>query len=206
MHSTQIGPAEALFIFFGFMLGLVIGNVTANDVNRFVANLRGSEERDMSLYAEFKEDAEHAEGRVAHVYEDTLGYKTAGIGHKLVGTEKELAIGTQVTKDQIDIWFKEDYDIVLDSVNTYFPNFEEYPRLAQLAVLNFIFQLGHDAPLKFPRATAAINAQDWAEAANQWEYANVKSRRKSKWYHETQARCLQEVERLRECIPTETPE
>ena len=152
-------------------------------------------------YEEVKKDLEHVEGRENRIYKDTNGYLTGGIGHKLLASElKHWKRGSFIPDDQIDKWFRQDYErIIMKGVQRYFPRFSTYPVKAQLAIVNFLFQLGTDAPLKFPKATAAINAEppDWARAADEWEYANVKLGRKSKWFHQTKNRCIQEVHRLR---------
>ena len=153
-------------------------------------------ETPVSLYEDFKEDATHAEGRVDKVYLID-GVKHAGIGHKLVGDELLWHVGTRVYEEQIDKWFQADYGTALAGAERYFPKFHEYPHLAQLAILNWLYQLGAEAPIHFPHATAAINARDWIEAANQWEYVSKAKLRKSRWYHQTPVRCMQEVERLR---------
>ena len=151
-----------------------------------------------SLYADFKADAIHAEGLVHHVYLDSEGYKTAGIGHRLVGDELKMEVGVRVYDEQIDEWFSKDFSRVLMSMAKHFPEFHTYPRLVELAMCNWIFQLGPDAPEKFPRATEAIRARKWAEAADEWEYADRKMLRKSKWHLQTPSRCEQEADRLRQ--------
>lgn len=165
----------------------------------FVVKVRGDNERretPQMLYDDFKADAEHAEGRLDYVYL-LNGVKHAGIGHKLVGDETKWAVGARVYDEQVDEWFRADYARVMHGVERYFHDFDSYPHLAKLAILNWLYQLGPDAPIKFPHATAAINAEDWITAANEWEYVSKAKLRKSKWFNETPHRCMQECERLR---------
>src|ERR1700754_1038405 len=45
------------------------------------------------------------EGTVDHVYLDSRGFKTAGIGHLLAGSN--LAVGTPVSAEQVTAWFQQ---------------------------------------------------------------------------------------------------
>ena len=87
----------------------------------------------------------------------------------------------------------------LDRVSKYFEDFEEYPHLAKLAILNWIYQRavqGEEAPLESPLVTAAIVAQDWSSAAEHLIYSDKQTKRLSKWQIQYPARCGQEVNRL----------
>ena len=152
----------------------------------------------MSVWDEFAKDIEAAEGRATRVYRDSLGYPTGGIGHRLVGDElEEFPLGEDVSDAQVEKWLDEDTQVVKDSISKYFLNWDDYPHIAQLAVANWIFQLGADAPLQWTRATAAIVVQDWNTAADEFKYADPKVKRLSEWYRETPSRCHEQVERLR---------
>ena len=153
----------------------------------------------MSIYEKFREDAIVAEGHVLHVYRDSLGIPTGGIGHRLVGNELEdYPVNTALTEEQVETWFEQDYRKALMGIAKHFHDWNDYPQLAKLAMLNWCFQLGQNAPEKFPRATKALQERDWATAADEWEFSDPKTMRKSKWMHQTPARCLQEIHRLRE--------
>ena len=93
--------------------------------------------------------------------------------------------------------YEADYRSTLKGIAKHFPDFKDYPHLAQLAMLNWLWQIGPHAPAKFPRATEAIRNRDWARAADEWEYANTRTRRHSDWYNQTPHRCRQESQRLR---------
>ena len=162
----------------------------------------------VSLFLDFKEDATAAEGRQMTVYWEPISAKLhAGIGHLLTTEDlKVYSRGDTLTDAVVDKWFDIDYRKVMMGVAKYFPDFNEYPHLVKLALMNWIYQLGEDAPKKFPRATEAIHKQDWNTAADEWEYASVRTRRHSKWYRETSVRCRQEAERLRHAAKEESGE
>ena len=166
----------------------------------YLIHADNAEEEPVDLKADFKDDITHVEGKRYEVYFEKISAKLhAGIGHKL--TREDLQIytrGDAVTEEQIQTWFEQDYTNVLTGVKHHFPDFDTYPHLVQLALMNFLFQLGEDAPNKFPRATQAIHDRDWNLAADEWIYSVPRVHRFSRWYHQTPQRCLQEANRLRE--------
>ena len=149
-----------------------------------------------SLEVAFKQDAIAAEGRTHTVYSDTRGKLTVGIGHEVTRFDN-LKLGDTITDEQIDEFFDKDYAKVVASLDTHFPNWATWPELAKLAVANFLYQLGPHAPKKFPRATIFLNYGGWNAAADEWLWADRGKMRHSAWYHQTPARCQQEVNRLR---------
>lgn len=147
----------------------------------------------------FYADVTLAEGRVMSVYLEPISKRPhGGIGHLLTPAdfEKGYSIGDALTGEQVMLWFETDYAIAFRAALDTFPDFETFPDLVQLAILNWLWQLGASAPEKFPRATAALHAHDWDTAATEWLYADAKSKRWSQWRLETQHRCEQEAERL----------
>ena len=138
-----------------------------------------------------------AEGRINKVYKDSEGNLTAGVGHLLNADDIRIyKLGDAVINKTIDEWLSEDCDKVIASANRQFPEFDTYPHLVKLAMLNWLFQLGVDATSEFPRATAFLKNRNWHAAALEWKYANVRTRRLSQWYRQTRVRCEQEVDRL----------
>lgn len=153
-----------------------------------------------NLLVEFRTDIILAEGRARRVYLEPISKRLhGGIGHLLTDADfdKGFQIGSDISDAQIQTWFERDYDIALKSAFRHFDEFLTFPDIVQLAVLNWLWQLGAEAPERFPRATAALNNRDWATAADEWLYGNVKVKRWSLWRKETQHRCEQEAERLR---------
>lgn len=170
------------------------------------ARLTAEEKSEMSvridddvLRAEFEADVTLAEGRVMSVYLEPISERPhGGIGHLLTPADfaKGLRIGDVLNDAQVQIWFETDYHIALHGALETFPDFDTFPDLVQLAILNWLWQLGASAPEKFPRATAALQAREWRTAASEWLYADARSKRWSRWRLETQHRCEQEAERL----------
>ena len=182
-----------VIVWFGLRTPDVVG-----DVEQLMAESK-KEVRGVSLYSDFKEDVTAVEGKRLLVYWEPISAKLhGGIGHLLTPTDlKRYARGDMLTEEQVEDWYEVDYKHVIVGVAKHFPDFNDYPHLAKLAIMNFLWQLGQDAPEKFHRATDAIHKQDWNRAADEWEFANVRTRRHSRWYQQTPKRCRQEVSRLR---------
>ena len=174
-----------------FVIAGLIGTI------EFVSSLLAEKEEPVSFKSDFKVDITEAEGRVMHVYKDSRGILTGGIGHKLTSIDRvTLDWEHTVPNETVEQWFDIDYMKMEHGVNKYFPDFDEWPRLAQLAVGNWLWQLGADAPKNFPRATHALQEKRWSDAAEEWLYSNPRTKHWSKWRKETQHRCEQEAERL----------
>ena len=164
---------------------------------RIVTETKDEPEKPMVLFDEVKADLEQAEGRSNKIYK-VAGILHGGIGHKLLPEElKHWKLGDPISDEQIDKWFDHDYHIMMKGVYRYFSDYDDYPFLVKLAIANWLYQLGASAPKDFPLATAAIVAKDWDKAADNWLYANTRTKRFSLWHQQTQHRCEQEVNRLR---------
>ena len=177
---------------------------TAEEPN-MPARVNGKVIRD-SLYDDFEADVILAEGRVMSVYLEPISKRPhGGIGHLLTAADfaKGYAIGDTLTDAQVRDWFDTDYEHAIRGALHTFPDFAGFPRLVQLAILNWLWQLGASAPEKFPRATAALQEHKWRAAAAEWLYADANAKRWSKWRLETQHRCEQEAERLQHAAAAE---
>ena len=164
---------------------------------KFVSDLLAEKEEPVSFKSDFKVDITAAEGRVMHVYKDSLGILTGGIGHKLTSHDREtLDWSHTISNETVAQWFDIDFMKMEHGIKKYFPDFDDWPRLAQLAVGNWLWQLGADAPNNFPHATRALQERRWKDAANEWLYSNPRTMHWSKWRKETQHRCEQEAHRL----------
>ena len=182
-----------VIVWFGLRTPDVVG-----DVEQLMAESK-KEVRGVSLFSEFKKDITHVEGRRMEVYWEPISAKLhGGLGHLLTKPElEEYSRGDPLTDEVVDGWFEIDFRKVLVGVAKYFPQFHEYSLHAQIAICNWLYQLGADAPSHFPRATKAIREKDWNRAADEWLYADPHLLRWSKWRNETPHRCEQEAERLR---------
>lgn len=121
-----------------------------------------------------KESLIRHEGIVYEVYLDSLGYKTAGIGH-LLPRNTQLAVGTPISREQVDYWFEQD---ILEATETakhvlgkeYFNELDDNRKAI---IVNLAFNLGYKLK-DFKNTLAALRAHDYDLAASHLE--------KSKWY------------------------
>jgi GH24 family phage-related lysozyme (muramidase) len=148
------------------------------------------------------------EGNVRHMYRDTEGHVTTGVGHLLrtpADAQKlpwiDGRTGQRATPEQIDAEFdrvigmpeglkaggyREPDGLVLPKalaaalsqqrleneflpgLRRIFPDFDAFPREAQRALVDMVYNLGvAGLGKKFPKMIAACNSGDWATAAEQ---------------------------------------
>lgn len=99
------------------------------------------------------------EGRVPHVYPDSLGYATIGVGH-LVDRRK----GGRLSERIIDLILDEDIDNAIAELDRDLPWWRELSDTRQRVLVNMTFNLGISKLLKFKNTLAAIKSGRWADA------------------------------------------
>ena len=59
-----------------------------------------------------KEQIKRHEGEVLEIYEDSLGYKTLGIGHLCQPQDPEYdwEVGTKVSQEVVDMYYEDDFE------------------------------------------------------------------------------------------------
>ena len=140
------------------------------------------------MYQEFLEHLELREGNVDHVYLDTLGNPTCGVGHLLSIEEcGEYEIGQNVSKTTRDKWLEEDaqkaWDAAAQQVQDL--NIKKPEFIVALGSVNF--QLGTHWMDKFPSAYKALSSKDYDEAICQVSTGSGKDGQ-SKWKEQTPVR------------------
>jgi lysozyme len=134
------------------------------------------------LFVQIKEDLTKHEGCKTTVYLCTEGIPTVGIGHALYGFE-ELAVGDEVSMEQVLEWFKEDCDEALTDCRALFLNFDSLPDQVKRVLVNMAFNLGRSRLGKFKNMVTAVNEGNWNKAAN--EMVN------SRWYNQVGNRSVE---------------
>lgn len=138
---------------------------------------------------------EKHEGRRAAVYTDTDGNLTIGIGLNLdaQGAQETCAScgvdfdglrsGTATLEDtQIDQLFEVQLNAAIYGAQCQVQNFNALPDNAQAVVVDMVFNLGSTGFAKFRKLIAALEAQNFVDAA-----AEIKD---SLWCGQVKTRCL----------------
>lgn len=118
------------------------------------------------------------EGYRPHVYKDSLGIPTIGIGFNLmrpdakkiatqVGVDyNEILSGKQsLSDDQVKEIFKITLTIAYNDAKKWLPGFDGLPKNIKLAVLDLSFNMGYTRLSKFVKTKAFIEAGDYNNAA-----------------------------------------
>ena len=135
-----------------------------------------------------KEDIKRHEGEVLEIYEDSLGYKTLGIGHLCQKGEPEyvLDIGTPVPQEVVDMYFEHDFEKHLEEAVKVFGSedgFYSLPEDIQHVLVNMCFNLGGNRLSKFKNMLEACKEHDWERMAREME--------DSRWFKQVGRRSLE---------------
>jgi lysozyme len=104
------------------------------------------------------------EGYVDHVYLDSRGFPTAGIGHLLAG--KGYRVGQKVSAAQISAWFKQDVAGAISGAKKDIgPAYDHLNEARKMVVIDMVFNLGSAGFGGFHATIHAIQTGAYAKAA-----------------------------------------
>lgn len=118
-----------------------------------------------------EEFVERHEGRKNKVYKCTAGKNTIGIGHNIdaKGLPDEiksfLDTNGYITEDMIDELFSYDLADAHEDCEKLYPEFESFSESRQMALIDFLFNVGIGTAKTFKNTNRAINEGKWKEAA-----------------------------------------
>ena len=104
----------------------------------------------------------HDEGEVPHVYIDSEGYYTVGVGRML-----DERRGGRLTHDEIDYLLQNDIDRTVYRLGHEFPWFHDVSDVRQECFINMAFNLGIRGLKNFKRMIDAAKRGDWEDAARE---------------------------------------
>ena len=117
------------------------------------------------------------EGRIPHVYPDSLGIPTIGVGFNLERPEaRQLIEGlgldfeqvksgqAELDQDQIDVLLDHDIDQSIADARIIFANFDELDGARQAVLVDMTFNLGRTRLQGFRRMIAAVEREDFEAA------------------------------------------
>ncbi|HET9627333.1 MAG TPA: peptidoglycan-binding protein [Kofleriaceae bacterium] len=105
------------------------------------------------------------EGNVDHVYLDSRGFKTAGIGHLLAGSS--LPVGHKVSAAQVKEWFRADVAKAISGAKQDIgPAYARLDEARKIVVIDMVFNLGTAGFGGFHQTIHAIQTGQYAQAAS----------------------------------------
>ena len=117
-----------------------------------------------------KEEIKRHEGEVLEIYEDSLGFKTLGIGHLCQPEDPEYdwEVGTKVSQEVVDLYYEDDFNKHLAEAIHVFGTDEAFynlPENIQHVIVNMCFNMGAPRLSGFKKFIGGVNAGDWKTAA-----------------------------------------
>ena len=116
-----------------------------------------------------KAEIKRHEGEVLEIYNDSLGYKTLGVGHLCQPNDPEYSweVGTSVSQEIVDMYYEDDFDKHYKEAIHVFGNQEDFyklPEKIQHVLVNMCFNLGLSRLMGFRKFLAAMEAGEWETA------------------------------------------
>ena len=138
---------------------------------------------------ELKEHIKYEEGIKYEIYDDSLGYKTFGVGHLVRASdpENDMEVGTEVSKERVDECFDGDLQIAIKDAETFCEDMQVDENIKE-CVTHMVFQLGLPRLNKFKNFKQALLNGDIKTAQ-----AEMKD---SLWYRQTTNRAERLIEKL----------
>ena len=123
------------------------------------------------------------------LYNDSLGYKTLGIGHLVKATdpENEMEVGTVVSQERVDECFEADLYVAINDMEKFTEDMNVDENVKE-CVTHMVFQLGLPRLNKFKNFKQALLDNDIETAQ-----AEMKD---SLWYRQTTNRAERLIEKL----------
>ena len=146
-----------------------------------------------------KAEIKRHEGEVLEIYEDSLGYKTLGIGHLCQPEDPEYSwkVGTKVSQEVVNMYYKQDFQKhYQETVHVYgsYEDFKNLPEPIQRVLVNMCFNLGGTRFSKFKNMLRACREHNWEQMAAEME--------NSRWYSQVGRRSQELQKMVLECCST----
>ena len=122
------------------------------------------------------------EGRRRRPYRCPAGHMTIGIGHNCdvnglpADMKQELARTGQITDEMIDTLYRADEYSAICACRRLYDNWDEVDEVRQMALIDFVFNVGEGTAQDFVITNCAIESGDWEGAAHGLE--------NSRWYRQ----------------------
>ena len=129
-------------------------------------------------------------------YRDTKGILTIGVGWNIEANKlpDDIAIylrnNGQITDDMVSRLLDISIETATNNCRDIFKDFDTFSEARRFALIDWMFNCGIGTILKFKKALAAINSQDWETVANEMK--------DSAWYREVGNRAVEVCKMIKE--------
>ena len=106
-----------------------------------------------------------SEGYRLQSYNDTQGFWTIGIGHKLGKGDNYKNL--KITSEEAIEYFWDDFDVAVLNAWRHFPSLDIHPLHVEFAIVEMCFILGYTGFRRFKRTIAYINNKNYSAAATE---------------------------------------
>jgi len=141
------------------------------------------------MYEELKEEIKLCEGYVPKIYKCSEGFDTIFYGHKIT-PDDDYESDIEYTKEEGEKVFEEDFNRTLQAAERLIGE-RNINYIAKEVIVNMVYQIGEGGVSKFKNMFAAIEEEDYVEAAAQML--------DSRWHIQTPGRCQELANMMRNC-------
>lgn len=129
------------------------------------------------LFSLLKENLEVDEGRRLKLYKCTAGFLTIGVGRNIETNG--------ISDDEADLMLKNDINRAITDTKKLISNFDKLSVNRQYVLVNMMFNLGMNRFAQFKRFIAAVNDENFEQAAAEME--------NSRWFYQVKSRAIRLV-------------
>ena len=135
------------------------------------------------------------EGKKLIPYRCRSGFLTVGIGHNIDANglpndvRNYMRQNGKITEEMVNKLYDIDIKKATEGCKELYPNFENFSEVRQMALIDFVFNVGEATAKKFISTNHYINSGDWENAAKRLE--------KSLWYKQVGKRSKEIVGMIR---------
>lgn len=148
------------------------------------------------MLEELKQLLTKHEGKFDTMYKCPAGKNTIGVGHNVDANGLPDDIQTfldengYITEEMIDSLLVTDISIAANDCRDLYPDFNDFSDNRQMALVDFLFNVGCSTASTFKNTNRAINDGRWDDAADNFT--------KSLWYKQVKNRAVEVVSMIRE--------
>lgn len=107
------------------------------------------------------------EGEVLHVYRDSRGILTAGVGHNCEAHNEGLSEGDPITQQQSDFWLEQDSESACDQLHSHLPWTDNLDDVRRGALQNMTFNMGVGKLIQFHRMLTYLEDKNYTLASSE---------------------------------------